>query len=307
MTNLIGMKDIEKDIHRVLDDALTMKNGRISFAPLKGKVLSMLFEKPSLRTRVSLEVGFRQLGGHPIYLSPNEVGIGKRESTHDVAMVLSRFADIITYRAFLHQNMVELSEYATVPVINALDDLEHPCQIMADLLTIKEHKGNFKRKLAYVGDGNNVCNSLLLGSAMVGMDISAATPEGYGPDPGIVKMARAISGKTWCTVELTHDPLEGVKGADVIYTDTWTSMGNDEERDERMKVFPPFQVNRKLAEEADEDYIFMHCLPVHRGEEVTDEIIDGPHSVVFDEAENRMHAQKAIILWALDIPVVTPE
>jgi ornithine carbamoyltransferase len=307
MNNFIGMMDIEKDIHRVLEDALVMKNRRIPFEPLRGKVLGMLFEKPSLRTRVSFEVGCKQLGGHPMYLSPNEVGIGKRESTADVGNVLSRFVDIITYRAFSSKNVEALGEYATVPVINALDDREHPCQIMADLLTIKEHKKDFKRKIAYIGDGNNVCNSLLLGSALVGMDISVATPEGYGPDKDILAQAKAISEKTWCTVEYTTDPVHAVKGADAIYTDTWVSMGDEAEKAERLQIFQPYQVNKELVEHADDDYIFMHCLPAHRGEEVSDEIIDGPHSVIFDEAENRMHAQKAVMLWALGIPVLLPE
>jgi ornithine carbamoyltransferase len=307
MTNFIGMMDIEKDIVRVLDDAILMKNRRVTFKPLDGKVLAMLFEKPSLRTRVSFEVGFKQLGGHPMYLSPNEVGIGKRESTADVGNVLSRFADIISYRAFSHQNVVEIGEYATVPVINALDDIEHPCQTMADLLTIKEHKKDFKRKLVYIGDGNNVCHSLMLGAAMVGMDISVATPEGYGPNEDIIATAKSISEKTWCTVEVGNDPMESVKGADVIYTDTWVSMGDEDEKATRMKLFEPFQVNKELVKDADEDFIFMHCLPAHRGEEVSAEIIDGPHSVIFDEAENRMHAQKAVMLWALNVPVVSPE
>jgi len=307
MNNFVGMMDIEKDIHKVLEDALAMKNRRIRFDPLKGKVLGMLFEKPSLRTRVSFEVGFKQLGGHPMYLSPNEIGIGKRETTSDVANVLSRFVDIISYRAFSYKNVEEVAEFATVPVINALDDREHPCQIMADLLTIKEHKKDFKRKLAYIGDGNNVCNSLLLGAALVGMEISVATPEGYGPNKKILKQAKDISEKTWCAVDHTNDPYEAVKGADIIYTDTWVSMGDESETAERIKLFNPFQVNRELVADADEDYIFMHCLPAHRGEEVSPEIIDGPHSVIFDEAENRMHAQKAVMLWALDIPVVVPE
>lgn len=307
MPNLVGMQDIEKDIHRVIEDALVMKHRRMPFEPLRGKTLGMLFEKPSLRTRVSFEVGFRLLGGHPLYLSPNEVGIGKRESTTDVAQVLSRYVDIITYRAFSHRHMEELATHATVPVINALDDREHPCQIMADLLTVRQHKKEFKKKLAYIGDGNNVCNSLLLGAAMVGMDIAVATPEGYGPDGDILKTAKSISEKTWCTVEHTEDPADAVRGADIIYTDTWISMGDEAEKEERLRIFRPYQVNRELVKEAEDNYIFMHCLPAHRGEEVTDEIMDGPHSVIYDQAENRMHAQKAIILWALNIPVVAPE
>ena len=307
MSNFIGMMDIEKDIHRVLEDALLLKNRRIPFDPFIGKTLGMLFEKPSLRTRVSFEVGFKQLGGHPMYLSPNEVGIGKREKPSDVAQVLSRFVNIISYRAFSSKNVRELAEHATIPVINALDDLEHPCQIMADLLTIKEHKKDFQRKLTYIGDGNNVCNSLLLGASLVGMDISVATPKGYGPNKTILQQAQSISEKTWCTVEYTNDPEEAVKGADIIYTDTWVSMGDETEKEKRMKDFQDFQVNKALAKGADDDYIFMHCLPAHRGEEVTSEIIDGPHSVIFDEAENRMHAQKAVMLWAMDIPVIAPD
>ncbi|MCK4266554.1 MAG: ornithine carbamoyltransferase, partial [Thermoplasmata archaeon] len=241
--------------------------------------------------------GFSHLGGTALYLSPSEIQVGKRESVHDVAKVISRYVDVIMYRAFSNKIMRELAENADVPVISGLDDLEHPCQILADLLTVKEHKGDLKGlKLTYLGDGNNVCNSLLLGCASVGMDISVACPFGYEPDDDILAKATEIGVKNDVNVEIVREPDLAVKNADVIYTDTWVSMGNEAEKEERKEAFPPYQVNAKLVASANPDYIFLHCLPAHRNEEVTDEIMDSSHSVVFDEAENRMWAQMAVML-----------
>lgn len=270
------------------------KNGE-SFTPLEGKSLGMIFEKPSTRTRISFEVGTTQLGGHALYLSPKDLQLGRGETIADTAKVLSRYVDGIMYRAFEHDMMVELAENSTVPVISGLDDVEHPCQIVADLLTIKEHKGDFERKLVYVGDGNNVCHSLLLGSALVGMDMTACVPEGYDPDQEIVDRAKELGEENGAKIEMMRDPKAAVKDADIIYTDVWVSMGDEEEKERRMKDFEGYQINSELVKEAKDDVIVMHCLPAHRGVEITNEVIDGPHSVVFDQAENRLHAQKAIM------------
>jgi len=268
--------------------------------PLDGKVLGMVFEKPSLRTRVSFEVGMKQLGGHAIYIGPDEVQIGKRESVSDVASVLSRYVNVIMYRAFSNQTMRELAKHASVPVINGLDDMEHPCQCAADLLTVLEKKKKLTGlRLVYVGDGNNVCNSLLLGCAITGMNMRAATPKDFKPNADILAKAQEIAKGKGCTVEVTSNPFLASEGADILYTDTWVSMGQEAEKAQREKLFLPYQVNDKLAEKASKDFIFLHCLPAHRGLEVAAEMIDGPHSVVFDQAENRIHAQKAILVAAL--------
>ncbi|MDH7509363.1 MAG: ornithine carbamoyltransferase [Methanomassiliicoccales archaeon] len=296
--DIISVRDLEPDLDELLDLALDLKSGRVSKeGALKGKTLAMIFEKPSTRTRVSFEVGMAQLGGHALYLSPRDLQIGRGETIADTARVLSRYVDAIMYRAFSHEMMLELARNATVPVINGLDDLEHPCQIMADLLTVKEKKGKLKGiKMAYVGDGNNVCNSLLLGAAIVGMDFVAACPNGYEPNNEIVADAVSIAKRKNCISEVINDPYEAVKDADVVYTDVWTSMGQENESEEREKVFAPYQVNSKLLANAKSDCIVMHCLPAHRGHEITDEVIDGERSVVFDQAENRLHAQQAILL-----------
>lgn len=301
--DLVSILDVKDEIEEILELAIDIKtkikagqNDHI----LNEKVLGMIFEKPSLRTRVSFEVGMHQLGGTALYLSPSEIQVGKRESVYDVAKVISRYVDIIMYRAFDYRVMAELARHADVPVINGLDDLEHPCQILADLLTIKEHKGNLKGlKLVYLGDGNNVCNSLLLGCACVGMDMVAACPPGYEPNSEILVRAKAIGAERGCTIEHMTDPKAAVANADVIYTDTWVSMGDEAEKAEREAVFPPFAVNSELVALAKPDYIFLHCLPAHRGEEVTDDVMDSPNSKVFDEAENRMHAQKAVMVRLL--------
>ena len=305
--DVISILDMKDDFDAIISNAIKMKKelksppkkgGRLE--PLKGKVLGMVFEKPSLRTRVSFEVGMTQLGGRAIYISPDEVGIGKRESVSDVANVLSRYVSCIMYRAFDNKIMKELALHASVPVINGLDDLEHPCQIVADLMTVQEKKGKLAGlNLVYVGDGNNVCNSLMLGCALVGMNMRAATPKDFRPNPELLTKAQEIAKAKGCIVDVLSNPFQATEGADVIYTDTWVSMGQEDEKEKREKVFMPYQVNDKLAEKANKDYIFMHCLPAHRGYEVSPEVIDGEHSVVFDEAENRLHAQKAILVAVL--------
>jgi ornithine carbamoyltransferase len=298
--DLISIVDIKDELEEIIDLGLEMKRRQRMvevYEPLKDKSMAMIFEKPSTRTRVSFEVGMTQLGGHALYLSPRDMQLGRGETIADTARVLSRYVDVIVYRAYKHENVVELAENASVPVINALDDLEHPCQIVADLITIKEKKGGFRGlKLAYVGDGNNVAHSLMLGAAIVGMDFYIGCPEGYEPKKEIVGEARKIANETGAKIVITHDPVEAVKDADVVYTDVWVSMGDEAEKETRLKVFRPYQVNEELVRHAKNNYIFMHCLPAHRGYEVTDEVIDSRNSVVFDEAENRLHAQKAILL-----------
>ena len=263
---------------------------------LMGKTLGMIFQKPSLRTRVSFEVAMLQLGGEALYLSPNEIQLGKRESVEDVARVLSRYVDCIMARVFAHNHVETLAAYSRVPVINGLSDYNHPCQGLADLFTILEKKGVLRGlKLAWVGDGSNVLASLLLGASKVGMDISAATPPGYEPPIDVVELAFRFAAESGSEIEIGNDPRAAVRDADIIYTDVWTSMGQEAERKQRRKVFPPYQVNAALVAEADPEAIVMHCLPAHRGQEITDEVADGPNSVLFDQAENRLHAQKGLL------------
>jgi ornithine carbamoyltransferase len=263
---------------------------------LKGRTLGMIFQKPSLRTRVSFEMGMIHLGGQALYLSPEEIKLGVRESVADVARVLSRYVDGIMARVFAHRDIEELAAYSQVPVINGLSDYSHPCQALADLFTIWEKRGKLKGvKLAYVGDGNNVATSLLFGATKVGMDIALASPEGYELSDDVVKLGQEFAAQSGSKVELGRDPAAAVRGADVIYTDVWTSMGQEEETERRLKVFPPYQVNAALVAQARPEVMVMHCLPAHRGQEITDEVADGPNSVLFDQAENRLHAQKAIL------------
>ena len=301
--DIISVLDMKDDFEAILANAVKMKKEPKKGQkqdPLKGKVLGMVFEKPSLRTRISFEVGMHQLGGKALYIGPDEVSIGKRESVPDVAHVLSRYVNGIMYRAFSNKIMKELAANASVPVVNGLDDLEHPCQCAADLLTVMEKKGKLAGlQMVYVGDGNNVCNSLLLGCALVGMNMRAATPKDFRPNADILAKAQEIAKEKKCTIDVLSNPFQAVEGADVVYTDTWVSMGQEKEKAEREKLFLPYQVNEKLTEKANKDWIFMHCLPAHRGLEVSAEVIDGPHSVVFDQAENRMHAQKAILVAVL--------
>jgi ornithine carbamoyltransferase len=263
---------------------------------LKGKTLAMIFEKPSTRTRVSFEVGMWQLGGYALYLNASDLQLGRGETVADTAQVLSRYVNGIMARVFAHQTILDLVKYSKVPVINGLSDFTHPCQGLADLFTIYEKKGRLSGlKLAYVGDANNVAHSLLYGCSKVGMDITLGCPKGYNPNPGVVSEAREEGDRSGCKVEVTNDPKEAVKEADIVYTDVWASMGKEKEHEKRVKILKPYQVNAKLVKEAKEDYLFMHCLPAHRGEEVTDEVADSKNSVIFDQAENRLHTQKALL------------
>jgi len=263
---------------------------------LKGKTLGMIFQKPSLRTRVSFEMGMIHLGGQALYLSPAEIKLGARESVPDVARVLSRYVDGIMARVFAHSDVQELAAYSRVPVINGLSDYNHPCQALSDLFTIWEKRGKLENvKLAYVGDGNNVATSLLFAAAKVGMDMALASPKGYELSDDVVKLGQGFAAQSGSKIELGRDPAAAVRGADVIYTDVWVSMGQEEGTERRLKDFVPYQVNAALVAQAQPDVIVMHCLPAHRGQEITDEVADGPHSVLFDQAENRMHAQKAIL------------
>jgi ornithine carbamoyltransferase len=302
--NLISINDLsQEEVAQILETAEIMKLRHYSNEEqplLKGKVLGMIFQKPSLRTRVSFEAGMIQLGGAAIYLGPEDIKLGQREATKDIAQVLSRYVDGIMARTFSHEIILELANYSSVPVINGLSDLLHPCQILGDLLTIKEKKGRLSNlKLAYLGDGNNVAHSLLFGAVKVGMDIVLATPSNYEPKSEIVEQAKKDAKKMGSKVEIIHNPLKAAEEADIIYTDVWTSMGFEKERDTRKDVFRPYQINQDLVNRAKDDVIILHCLPAHRGEEITDEVIDGPHSVVIDQAENRLHVQKAILALLL--------
>lgn len=297
--HFISMLDIKEDIESVLQFASEIKaHPEKYWTVLANRSLGMVFEKPSTRTRISFETGMTQLGGHALYLSPKDLQIGRGETIADTARVISRYVDIIMYRAFSHSMMKELARHATVPVINALDDLEHPCQIMADLLTIKEKKGGFDLNLVYLGDGNNVCNSLLLGSAVVGMNMTVSTPLGKEPNAHIFKKALEIAEETAAEIKIVHEPEKAVREADVLYTDVWVSMG---EKEKDKSIYIPYQLNMNLVKKAKKDVIVMHCLPAHRGEEITDEVMESGHSVVFDQAENRLHVQKAIMLWLLGL------
>ena len=291
--DLISIADLtSKDIQGLIQSAIELKSKRKS-ALLKGKTLAMIFEKPSLRTRVSFDVGMYELGGHSVYLSPAEIGLGKREPVADVARVLSRYVDGIMARTFAHDSVVQLAKYATVPVINGLSDEEHPCQILADLQTIYEKKGKLKGiSVAYIGDANNVANSLLLACSIMEMEFWIACPAGYAPSDDILLKARGNKGQ----VMITDDPKMAAQDADVIYTDVWTSMGQEAESAKRRKAFAGYQVNKKLLSVSKSDAIFLHPLPAHPGEEVSAGMLDVPQSVVFDQAENRLHMQKAILV-----------
>jgi ornithine carbamoyltransferase len=264
---------------------------------LKHKILAMIFQKPSLRTRMTFEAGMLRLGGEAIYLAPSDIQMGSREGAYDIGKNLERWVDGIMIRTFGHQIAVDLAASCRIPVINALTDLSHPCQAMADFQTLREHKGALPGlKLAYVGDGNNVCHSLMLAAARGGTRMAVATPAGYEPNPDVVRLAREDGRDTGFTLTLTNSAEEAVSGADAVYTDVWASMGQEAEKEKRAKIFAPYQVNGHLMAHAKKDTLFMHCLPAHRGDEVTDEVIDSPNSVVYDEAENRLHAQKAILI-----------
>ena len=300
MEHLISLNDLsQKEIFDILTVAQKLKEENkkgIKHHILEGKTLGMIFAKSSTRTRVSFEVGMYQLGGHALFLSSNDIQLGRGECIYDTANVLSRYLDGIMIRTFSHNDVLELAKYGQIPVINALTDYLHPCQVLADLLTIKEHKGTLKGlKLAYLGDGNNMANSLLYGCTKVGMDISVATPKKYCCPNEVVENAKNTAAETGSAVVITEDAKEAVKGADVVYTDTWVSMGQEDQKAEKIKLFGGYQVNKELFSYAKEDAIFLHCLPAYRGYEVTEDVIDGKNSAIFDEAENRLHAQKAVM------------
>lgn len=304
MKHLLSLKDLTtEEILNILKMAKKLKyelQNDIEHKILKGKTLGMIFTKSSTRTRVSFEVGMVQLGGYPLFLSAQDIQLGRGETIEDTAKVLSRYVDGIMIRTYKQSDVEDLAKYGTIPIINGLTDLFHPCQILADLLTIYESKSKFNGlKLAYVGDGNNIAHSLLYGCSKVGMDIAIATPKGYECDAEIIKNAREEAKLTGVNITITEDPMEAVKDADVVYTDTWVSMGQEEEKEKRIQIFKPYQVNRELFSMAKKDAIFLHCLPAYRGYEVTSEVIDGPQSLVFDEAENRLHVQKAVMALLL--------
>ena len=288
------------EVEEILELAAELKakqKAGIEHKLLAGKTLGMIFEKSSTRTRVSFETGMYQLGGQALFLSNRDLQLGRGEPIKDTARVLSRYLDGIMIRTYGHERVVELAEYADIPVINALTDLLHPCQVLTDLLTIKEHKGkNLKGlKMAYVGDGNNMTNSYMYGCAKAGMEFVAATPEDYRPDETVTRQAMEDAKATGASIKLVTDPVEAVKGADIVVTDTWASMGQEEEHDARKKIFAPYQVNKELMAHADKRAIVMHCLPAYRGEEITEEVLEANADVIFDEAENRLHTQKAIM------------
>lgn len=302
--HLLSVRDLSpQEIRQVLDLAHHLKREHragIRHEVLTGKAVALLFEKPSLRTRVTFEVGVRQLGGYSVYLAPQDVQLGVRETVPDVARNLSRWVDGIVARVNRHAALVELAEAAAVPVINALSDFEHPCQALGDLLTLEERFGGLSGiRAAWVGDGNNVCHSFLLAASRVGLSVAVATPPGYAPDPDVVAEAQAEARRWGASVRVLTDPHEAVAGAQVVYTDVWASMGQEAQREERRRAFQGFQVNRRLLDRADPEAVVLHCLPAHRGEEITDEVLDGPQSAVLDQAENRLHAQKAVLALVL--------
>ncbi len=299
--HLLSLGDFTaEEIHEIFTAAEMLKTQQLAGIPhpiLRGRTLAMIFEKPSTRTRVSFEVGIVQLGGYALYLSPKDLQMGRGETVADTARVLSRYVDGIMARVFKHSLLEELAAHSRVPVINGLSDLEHPCQVLTDFFTVKEKLGKLEGlNFVYIGDGaNNMAHSLLWGAAKLGVNMRVVTPEGYDPDPAIYEGARKEAEKTGARIETVRDPAEGVAGADVVYTDVWISMGMEDEKEERLRIFRPYQVNAELMRKAPSHCIVMHCLPAHRGEEITDEVIDGPASVVFDQAENRLHVQKAVM------------
>jgi len=306
MKDFISIHDLSasevKDILALAADLKEKQQNKIKHEYLWAKSMAMIFEKPSTRTRVSFEIGMWQLGGLAINLDQEAIGLGTRESIADVARTLSRFADAILIRTFAHEKVIELAKYASVPIINALSDQSHPCQALADIFTIIERKGKDGLKglkMAYIGDGNNVCHSLMFAAAKIGLNLVVATPKGYEPDEKVTALALADGKKAGIEIDILNDPVVAAKDADVIYTDVWASMGQEKEKKKREKIFKSFQVNEQLVKLAKPDYIFMHCLPAHRGEEVSTGVIESQNSVVFDQAENRLHVQKAILVKLL--------
>jgi len=298
--DLISINNLSpKEIETIFSLATKVKKNKKKYASaLKGKSVALVFQKPSNRTLVSFEVGTFQLGGNCLYLGPDQINLGKRETTADVAMTLSRYVDFIVARTFSHQDIFDLAKYATIPIINGLSDLSHPCQALADIFTVREKFGKKKGlTIAYIGDGNNVCHSLMLCALKTGINMSVATPVNYEPQEKVVKNAEGLAKANGLTFKLTHSPQEGIAQANIIYTDVWTSMGQEAETQKRLQDFKGFQINADLVKLAAKNFVFMHCLPAHRDEEVTSDVIDGSHSIVFDQAENRMHVQKAILLF----------
>lgn len=298
--DLISIHDLSREeVNQILDTAhilkMKQKLGEI-YHPLKGKTLGMIFQKSSTRTRVSFEVGMWQLGGYALFLSANDLQLNRGETIADTARNLSRYLDGIMIRTYSHQDVVDLADYSSVPVINGLTDLLHPCQVLADLFSIREKKEKLEGlKLVYIGDGNNMAHSLMFGGAKMGMHVVICSPSGFEPDPEITRLSRIDAAQTGASITIQDDPAEAVQTADIIYTDVWTSMGMEEEYEQRLESFSRFQVNSALLEKAKDDLLVMHCLPAHRGEEITDDVVDGPRSIVFDQAENRLHVQKAIM------------
>jgi ornithine carbamoyltransferase len=298
--DFLGLSDFStEEIQYLLDLAIDLKKKQKAgetFQPLKGKTLGMIFEKSSTRTRVSFEVGMYQLGGHALFLSSNDLQLGRGETISDTAQTMSRYLDGIMIRTHAHRKVIDLARGATIPVINGLTDRSHPCQALADYQTILEHKGHLRGlKVAYIGDGNNMVHSLMMGAAKLGLDFAVASPQGYEPNASIVASTLDVANQTGCKLYVGTDPKEAVANADVIYTDVWASMGFEAEQKERELAFKNFQVNEALVSHANKEFLFMHCLPAHRGEEVSEGVIDGSHSIIFDQAENRLHAQKAIM------------
>ena len=304
LRHLLAVHDLTReDVQALFREAAALKAMRrraLATQRLSGKTLGLFFEKPSTRTRVSFEAGMNQLGGQSLFLSVTDIQMRRGESVADTARVLSRYLDGLVIRSYAHSTVEEWARYATIPVINGLTELHHPCQVLSDLFTIREKKRRLKGvKIAYVGDGNNVANSLIEGVALMGMAISVACPSGYEPAASIVEWATGRARRTGASIEILRDPSVAVKGADVLYTDVWTSMGQEKEEAHRLEVFGPYQLNERLLAAAQPDAIVMHCLPAHRGQEITTGALDGPHSVVLDQAENRLHVQKAILIRLL--------
>ncbi len=295
--DFLSILDLSIDeAHELIDFSLKVKKGKVAEKVLDNKVVALIFEKPSLRTRVTFERAVYDLGGKPIYLSNNDIKLGQRESVKDVSRNLEKWVDGIVARVFSHSTLIEMAENVTIPVVNALSDLEHPCQIVGDYLTIYEKTGKVKINLAFIGDGNNVANSLMLMTALLGGKFTIACPEGYEPDKNLYEKALKIAKETGAKIEIVREPKDAVKDADIIYTDVWASMGQEAEAEKRKQVFKNYKVDPELLKAAPSHVAVMHCLPAHRGEEITDEVLDGPHSIVLDQAENRLHSEKAILI-----------
>lgn len=299
MMHLLSALDAREHVWDILEKSKEFKKGQGPEKPLKGKSLAMIFEKASTRTRISFEVGMHQLGGQPLYLSASDLQLGRGEIIEDTARVMSRYVDGIMIRAREHDDVLQFARYSTIPVINALTNLEHPCQAFTDIFTIQERKNTLDLHMVFLGDGNNVCNSLLLATAMVGMDFTVACPSNYEPDPVILNESKKIAKKTGSNIEVTADVQKAVSGADVLYTDVWVSMGDESEETQRLKDLEDYQLNQDILSKADPEAMVLHCLPAIRGQEITEEVLNSPQSAVWDEAENRLHVQKAILYLLL--------